>query len=667
VKLIARIAAAVCCISVVQAAELIPTPDDPILGDVNGDGAVDSQDMAIVLTNYSLSGRLLRIHGDLNFDGSVDLLDLNEVLLNMSETQPSLPLAMDVELRDGNDDPPPGGTVTNLGNVYDVNAANETIRIFRDFDLVDTTAFAPDPMVSQPLAPTITAAWQDDGVDLTVVYDNTNRGYAVHPSAVRLAIFDRTVQRKFHDFSRGGMLTDFEYNESNNAFGPMEPYPGRLYAPVAVFESHDAGYAVGVSVKFPSVELQRPIYFYRPDTVGANGIVLWILPSPDAPNIPHNPDLDIPPGQQLSFEISVRVREIDFTTAAPGEWMHTLRPYRRFYRHMYGGVRYVRRPEQVKGIAMTQGDQWDEQDNPWGYRNVSSPQRRPDWFGFGPWRSVLDGHANIGWERLMIWSVSGIYPNPAFQSSNYPPQFTSNLTAVLAAAAADTTHCNPCDTTLDPLSTYADDTGGTLGLWWGHSSHYPTNPWPLTASSSPPGLVVYDENNSTHVAFRHNELDGAVDLNAAEVGLDAFPAGGQWARYWTLQDDIANYPGIRFITETEPAIADFIHTLAPTFNRMTKAPGSTSGELFELPEGVPIFDFLNPGHEVWGQIDRAHLVTKSGIPTGQFDPEDAQPFIEAVAALGIVPCYFGDGPAEVDPEDYDAVESWLETVPCDLQ
>ena len=49
-------------------------------GDITGDGAVDLNDLAIVLANYGVPGGALYEDGDLDGDGDVDLADLAIVL-----------------------------------------------------------------------------------------------------------------------------------------------------------------------------------------------------------------------------------------------------------------------------------------------------------------------------------------------------------------------------------------------------------------------------------------------------------------------------------------------------------------------------------------------------------------------------------------------------------
>jgi hypothetical protein len=53
-----------------------------LIGDINGDGAVDLGDLGILLSNYGITQGALPEQGDLNGDGAVNLSDLGMLLAN---------------------------------------------------------------------------------------------------------------------------------------------------------------------------------------------------------------------------------------------------------------------------------------------------------------------------------------------------------------------------------------------------------------------------------------------------------------------------------------------------------------------------------------------------------------------------------------------------------
>ncbi len=250
----------------------------------------------------------------------------------------------------------------------------------------------------------------------------------------------------------------------------------------------------------------------------------------------------------------------------------------------------------------------------------------------------------------MVWHPTGLYRENTH--NNFPPQFTSEVPAVLSTVPA------PYDASTDPFTTYARDSGGSLGLWWGRSMQ-------IAEVWDDPVLDPLDWTDETHWVFRDDELGGAVDLSADEIGLDAFSHVGMWESYWVVSRDQAHYPALRFITE--PMHGDFVHTIAPSYEIMTQNPGSVDGEIFQLPDGLLMADFLVPGHETWGMIEVRWLKVKLGYPSGHdLDPEEARTFIRQAAAMGLVPTYFGAPPTVTLPDEFDAAESWLDTVPAEL-
>jgi len=437
----------------------------------------------------------------------------------------------------------------------------------------------------------------------------------------------------------------------------MLGYPGALFAPAWVVEREDTSggsipsYAMGVSAQYPILEYEQSVHFHLSDFGSINGMRLRFLPNPDNPNADndYNPDANLQPGETREFVVSIRLWPLDEVIGHPGDWMHTLRPYRRWFRGNYGPVQYTRRVEQVGGGGIAQRGLIDATTNPYGFTHQAT--RRPDEFGFGPWRSAWDARAASGWERMMLWQPTGLYTTN--MNNNFPPQFTSQWGPILSTVLPG------YDDTLTPISTYAAGTGGTMGLWWGRSSQI-ADVW------DDPMLEVYDYTNRNHAKFRANQMKGALDVNAAEVGLDAFSKAGMWESYWTLVADRAEYPGIKFITE--PMHGDFVQTLAPNFAKMTRDPGSTTGQLYNFPQGIPIVDFLVPGHETWGMVESRWIRVKLGYSSGApVNPIEWAPFIQETADFGMVPTFFGEAPTEATQTDFDAAETWLNTVPPSLQ
>jgi len=623
-----------------------PTTDDAIAGDANCDGRVDGADLALVADRLGEPALPIRSHGDLNRDGSVDELDLAIVEDAQGATQMPLPPAAAVALVGSDGLPPASGAVESLGEVFDDDGQGEPVRVFRDRPLVDATLWKPEGVPS--LIPALTTNWRSDGVTLEIRYSNSG-SEAANPAAVRIPVFDRSVQPNLRSMREAGKLIAPDYNDAGNFSGPMLGYPGSLYSPAIVVEQPAAGHTVGIAVRYPVLDYEQDVFLKASDLAADDGMLITFHANPDN-NGKYRPEIDIAPGESRRFLILIRVHETPaYPAGHPGDWLRTLRSYRRFFRCEYGGVRYMRRVEQVTAVNLAIGFKLSEA-NPYGF--LKEATHRPDEFGFGPWRAELDARAALGWERVMVREPTGLYL--LHPGNNFPPQFTSEWSVILAGVQP------PHDPSLGPLSDYATDTGGRLGLWWGRSSQ-------IASQWDPAVLDLLDHANPDHWAFRDNELAGALAVNATEIGLDAFGAAGRWTSFRTLVRDQQVYPGLHFITEAMHP--DFVHTMAPNYLSMSQSPADHDGELYKFSDGVPIIDFLLPGHESWGQLEARHIKEALGLPQGAgLSAEQARPFVEQVAAAGMVPVFFGENlPPELAASNFDAEATWLTAVPSDLQ
>jgi hypothetical protein len=231
----------------------------------------------------------------------------------------------------------------------------------------------------------------------------------------------------------------------------------------------------------------------------------------------------------------------------------------------------------------------------------------------------------------MLWAPTGVYCT--HPENNYPDQF---MTQMLAVPMMEATRSALLDIPAAGLQ---------FGTWWGRSTLL-TRPW------DSPTVVPLDPTNPQHRDLAFTELDMAIALGSQEIGLDAFGIGmHDWGAYAWLPQLQAHAPGVRFITEG--LASDFVHTLAPSYTVSTYTP-----------QPHVLADFLNPGHEIWSQI-RWDLVFW-GDPMWWNKPLDERlAEVARVQALGMVVQVAGDG-TPLD-HNYDAIESWLTTVPTHLR
>jgi len=413
-------------------------------------------------------------------------------------------------------------------------------------------------------------------------------------------------------------------------FGGGMNYPGGLYSPVAVIQG--GADTVGVSLHYDVREYRHRV-FIRVESPGGiythggnNWQVRFVFDRDD-----EDPGGRINPGESRHYQLSVRTHH-----GNPAEWVRTLEPYRDFYRKTYGSVRYQRDPRPVRARALSQNAAVTA-DNPRGF--LDGPNRA-DIAGLQPLIDRLQGWEKDGFERVMVWTPSGMY------AENTDLNFTFNMTTGMKSVPM-------IEQTMPLLSEYASGPVD-FGLWWGRTSYIMPREW----DTGP--MERFSHRNSHHVDRAWEELDIARELNATLIGLDAISGMPAWDAYEWLQMMQNRYPEMTFVTET--LCADFLHTLAPSFVRGTRVP---ENHRFAAITPMMLADFLNPGHETWAQISGQDVKINAGLPPSA--PVPVGLFYERcrkAAYDGYVPVVFGPVPSA---QGLRAAESWLRTVPADLR
>ena len=507
-----------------------------------------------------------------------------------------------------------------------------------------------------------------DGFDITITITNNDSftkpiGH-MHLSGLHFDVATDADTAVVRDMQRGGKERDVTGTDSDHSW----QYPGRIYLPGHVIQVN--GYTLGVTVQYPILEYEHTITF---GTFYKGNDDTWRIPmipnkyyNYSGPGLSdYNADADLAPSESRTYTVSVRIHKESECYDTVNDWVRTLRPYRRYFKALYGDVRYSRNATPTLGQTVATGG---DDDNYYSYAYHET--RAPNVHGWGGsegddgWVPFLEGEALKGWKRHMLWSAGGRYNDEATTAPNLAPHFTSewdNMNEI----GADNVY----------LADFADVEGNTLGLWWGRSTSIPT---PL--QWNPTSYTELDPDNTTHVNFAFDEMDGAVasDVNATEIGLDAFKEMPVWESYWWLQDLQAEYPGVRFITENQHC--DILHTLAPTYEVMAIPYGNIEGsepidEFNRYPEGLILHDFLNQGHEFWGELQRRQLEEWLGSDPdwdNAISPDwvnltgiDIDDMLTYFSDLGFVPVYFGPVESRT-PTEYNAAESWDNTIPADL-
>ncbi len=418
----------------------------------------------------------------------------------------------------------------------------------------------------------------------------------------------------------------------NNApyFGGGATYPGALYSPVAVVQSGQD--TIGMSLLYDVREYRHGVFIRveSPGGIYTHGGRNW-----QTRFVFDRDDKDeggrIQPGETRTYRVCVRVHHGD-----PSEWVRTLLPYREFFSSVYGPVRYERDPRPVRGTELAQVA-YLSQENPRGFMGGDL---RPDIAGFLPLVEKLMYQQVEGFDRFMIWQPTGLYL--VNRASNYPFNFTSGWDSIPML-----------NDTKEYLEKFASSQA-ELGLWWGNTSSVMPRQWDVGPRER------FDPSNPYHVNRAKEELDGAMQVGAEIIGMDAMSSMPAWDAYDWLLHLQSEYPDTTFIFET--LSPDFIHTITPTFLYGTRIPETSP---FAATSPLLLADFLNPGHETWALISGQDVKLNAGLPST--DPVPFSLFYERckkAARDGYVPVVFGPMPTTTD---LSAAESWLTTIPADLR
>ena len=202
-------------------------------------------------------------------------------------------------------------------------------------------------------------------------------------------------------------------HNDRNWSGRGSIYPDDLYSPVEVM--FDSEHTVGVSVLYPVLEYEHSV---RLQPISPGGIYTYGGRNWE---IVIHLDGDLPAGAEREYVLAVRV----LPKSMP--WQYTLLPYREYFQNLYGGVRYTRDPRPIVGMSVSQVSSISPT-NARGY--VGS---RIDTQGWGAWVDAMRLARSNGFERTMVWGVSGHYDAAHARQYNYPPQLVSPLRDMPAA------------------------------------------------------------------------------------------------------------------------------------------------------------------------------------------------------------------------------------------
>lgn len=550
-----------------------------VRSDLNADGAITWLDLNSFLTAMQSRAAI----ADLNNDGAVNDADMQVILSNMGKSVTrSTPLdstgAETGKGAPGAGGPPPapaaapaetptGGMSVSLGNnaLDFLQGEYQILRHRGELWRPDRGGANADVSVVE----------KDGGFDLVFTMTNNGRR-AKKLGSVVLDGFRLGQAVKVRDFRAAGM--DIALDDP--AARPIRDglsYPSEWYSPVMVLQSEI--YTLGVSIQYPILDYKHEVRLSADPTSDGQRIEIE-LNDKDGP-VGYNRDAEIEQHEIRRYVVSVRV-----LPASEEEWVSVLAPYREYFQDLYGDADYDRDPRPVHAVVMAS----PEVQGPENRGGFLFEDLRPDVHGFGPWTDELDARADLGWERFMLWRVTGLPSNSRGQNSGCGTfEFASPLE-----------QDGPMRDAFVELPRF-DSPGKNLGMWWGD---------PMRTDNAR-RADDFDISNPNDIAEAIREAQVAAQAGAETVGLERFNTMPAWDAYGWVNELRAAAPGVEYITQ--PACGDLIHTVAGAF--MIAQPGEDDAPTAALDTRFYLADYLIPGHETWGliRVDRLTSPDDDGI------------------------------------------------------
>jgi len=368
-------------------------------------------------------------------------------------------------------------------------------------------------------------------------------------------------------------------------WSPTEEYPRQLYAPAVI--ARDTQKAIGLSLEYDMMGWEHSIRTYigraRTGTTYGNG---W--------NAKFFLDGQLPAGGARKYVVNVRVEQ-------PGEWIHTLSPYREFLLRRYGKVKYVQNLDPVFGVQIGDSGRLGSE-NARGFNGYRADQNG--------WQrdvtEILNFAPTAGYRRVMVWTPSGVYKTNT--QNNFPPNFMSEWSSAMERSG---------------LEWQRIGAGGLdLMFWWGRAGQV-ADRW------DDPVLDKFDPDNQAQRDEMLTEWSLARQRGVKGVGLDAITQMDGWDIPKWIDQLRETVPGATVVAE--PGCFDVLNLKVPV---VMYADNFDSGPMY-------LADYLVPGREIWVLLRgadetqaRAEEFIRQGLTVimrgRQFTANDLQPVIDQV-------------------------------------
>ncbi len=394
------------------------------------------------------------------------------------------------------------------------------------------------------------------------------------------------------DHRVGSVWEAFDAGNGEQFSSRKAPYPESLYSPVIIIR--DGRFALGASLEYDVLRYRHQVrtHVYRgslSSPYGTHWTTRFYL------------DGTLPHGASRTYVINVWYNE-------PQDWIHTMRPYRKFLESEYGQVRYQQdmRPVYLVQLGDTRRLAGD---NRRGFNG-----QRADMFGFrNDVTNIINTCLDGGYRRAMVRTCAGVYY--VNRQNNFPPQIMTEWTPPMLLTGHEWKRLGAA--------------GIDLLFWWGRSGQ-------IAERWDDDVLDHFDPTNPEHAARMLREWTGAINVGASGLGLDKFTQLMPWEAFPWLETLFALKPDARFVAE--PAAYDILNINLPTF--------LYSEDVRDQPHLLA--DFLVPGREMWVELGgedvdltRAIELIFNGYTivanTELFDAEDLMEAVRRAQGCGNAP------------------------------
>lgn len=490
---------------------------------------------------------------------------------------------------------------------------------------------------------------QSDGIDIYINYYNDNPNSTSGYQSLGSIYFNGFSLGKLVDILNcrdGTKFNEFDNNNYNiyntNLLPESIGYPNEKFSNVSVIRN--SGYTVGIGVMTNVFNKNKEIY----ETWTCNGSETnsdWALKYDFQDNVLsyagqtgyRQPRTLLAYNEGLDVKISIRVSPNNY------DWWNTLQPYKEWFNERFGYIRYVRDQRPIVGIVPTQTT-FIATGNLLGF----DPKFNINTSGYSVLSNIVKSfHNDRKYDRILLWSLGGLYNDSLSSQYNYP-----SLTISPLIEGSTVHNLYPTLYDLEPIIDLSYDIP-SMGYYAGYGTilHNEWNIQPINGAGSIGGVqysnsvLDVDVDNSLVLYPKLKEIELASDyLKSNTFFLDAYGVGlplNQYVSYISLLTSL--FPNMKIGAEASPCDAISLYGPSYLFH-----PNSSINAKTNWTYGPHILaEYLMPGHETclfgtydgfrykFGSLSSTTDINGYYLPTGEYN-NIALSLMEGISKNGYV-------------------------------